>query len=428
MKRFMSVVVFLLFSQAVLAQQTQTVGSSLKELLDRARSEYGELPGVRVGVRSGHVELDGEVAEPEDFKKIENMTRQDARIRSRVRLTKDVVGELTSAIADAISIPGITVRSVRGRILLEGIAYSSSDAKRAVEIAKLYAPDVLDLVDVKDSRREIGRGRMIELSFHMVEIKKDALRQLGLNWAPGSMPSGGSSNGSTDSGQGFLSSIAGMGKELIGFVFNLVPKLNFIRESGNGRVLENPTVVVKSGEDAKIFSGLEVPYYKGSDVDFKKVGIQIEATPVEIADGVDLKLTATLSTPAAELRGAVSTNTIATSAICKFGQSLVLGNIIRSGDVKMKNRVPNGMDTSTALFTLFLSKDFQSSRSEFVVFVTPRLVAAPSSAEKNMDEYMAMEEAMIKDRSKKEYTQYLAGKDEINAPDIKKTKRRRYGR
>lgn len=389
----------------------RVVTSTLKDALDRANQEFGELSGVKVEVKNGRVEVTGEVAEPEDFRRIEGAGRQDPRIRSRVKIAGDVVSEVAHAIRSAIDVPGVTVRAVRDRVVLEGIAYSQTDAKRAMEIAKLYSPDVLDLIDVRDTKREVGRGRMIELTFHMMEVKKGALRQLGVNWAPGSFPAGGGGSGNGGGGAGLLSEIGGMGRELVGFVLQLVPKLKFLRERGDGRVLENPSVVVKSGEEAKIFSGSEVPYYKGQDVQFKKVGIDIDAVPIETPNGIDIKLTATLSAPTSDLRGAIDTHTISTTAICPPGASMVLGNIVRNGDVKMKNRAPRDIDTSSALFTLFLSKDFQSNRSEFVIFVTPRVVEMPSLAELQLKDFLAMEEAMIKDRSKKELKEFISKRD-----------------
>ena len=191
-------------------------------------------------------------------------------------------------------------------------------------------------------------------------------------------------------------------------------------------MLENPRIVVKSGEEARIFSGTEVPYLKGEEVQFKKVGIDIVASPIEVASGVDIKLTATLSAPSADIRGAIDTHTVSTTAICPFGQSVILGNIIRNGDVKMKNRVPRGMDTSTAIFTLFLSKDFQSNRSEFVIFVTPKLIKQPSPADVEFRNFLANEEAMIRDRSKKEFAQYMKSKGiEVEVKKKKKRRRRR---
>lgn len=407
----------------------RVVSSTLKDVYDRTRQEFGELSGIEIKAKEGRVEIEGTVAEPDDFRRIEGAARQDPKIKNRVRLSGDVISQVAAAIKEAVNIPGITVRSVRDRVVLEGIAYSASDAKRAVEIARLYSPEVLDLIDVNDTRKEVGRGRMVELSFHMMEIKKGALRELGINWAPGAMQAGSSSGTASASGAGLLSSIGEMGKDLLGFVLGFIPKLKMIRERGDGRVLENPSVIVKSGETAKIFSGTEVPYYRGQDVQFKKMGIEIEAWPIETADGIDLKLAATISSPSGDLRGALDTNTVSTTALVKFGQSLVLGNIIRNGDVKMKNKVPRDLQTSSAIFTLFLSKDFQSNRSEFVIFVTPRLVTEISTAEAELREFLAMEEAMIRDRSKKEFAAYSAKRDGVkNEGEVEETRKRKHRR
>ncbi len=384
----------------------RVVTTTLKDALERVREQVGDLKGVRVQLRDGRVEVAGEVAEPDDFRQIEGLARSDPRVRSRVRISRDVVGQVADAIGAALDVPGVKARAVRDRVVLEGVAHSAADAKRANEIARLYSPDVLNLIEVKDSGRSVGQGRLIELDFHLMEIKREALRELGLNWAPGSFPKDFSGAASAGGGAGLLSAVGDMGRSILGFVFNLIPRLRFIRERGDGRVLENPSIVVKSGEEAKIFSGSEVPFLKGEQVQFKKVGVDITAEPIEVPGGVDLKISATLSAPSADIRGAVDTHTISTTAICPIGQSVVLGNIIRNGDVKMHNRAPRDLDGSSALFTLFLSKDFQSNRSEFVIFVTPKYVEQPKPAEAELRSFLSTEEAMIKDRSKKEFAAY----------------------
>ena len=116
--------------------------------------------------------------------------------------------------------------------------------------------------------------------FHFMEIKKNALRTFGVNWAPGSTPSDSGSSNASAGGGGKLSSVSKLGTSLIGFVFNLAPKIKFIRQSGYGRVLENPSFVVKSGENADFFSGTQVPYYSQQTVVFKDVGVKITAEPI----------------------------------------------------------------------------------------------------------------------------------------------------
>lgn len=409
----------------------RVVTSSLKDAVDQAKGQFGDLKGVDIEVRDGKVEIGGRVVDPEDYKQIESYSRATPKMRSRVVLDDDIIEQVAGAIRRAIGLPGIEVMGVRGRIVLGGNAYSGGDAKKAIEIAKLYSPDVLDLIEIKDTGRVVGRGRMIELEFHMMEIKREALRGFGIHWAPGSFPKGDGGTASTGSGAGFLSSIGDMGRSIIGFVFNLAPKLKLTRQRGDGRVLENPTMIVKSGEKSTLFSGTEVPYYASNEVQFKKVGVELSAEPIEIDNGVDIKLTAQLSSPSPDVRGGIEQHNVATTAICKFGESIIIGNVVRNTDVKMYNRPPDGVDTSSALFSLALSKDFQSNRSEFVIFVTPRLVEGSAKGDDRLQGYSAMESRMISDRSAKEYRVYMAKRSKVqgdgNNLEIKKrTQHRRW--
>jgi pilus assembly protein CpaC len=392
----------------------KVVTTTLKDILDKVKRVYGSMDGVDVEIRNGRVEANGEVVDPYDFREIESLSRSESKFRSQVRLSDNIIGKIRHAIKRAVAIPGITVESFNDKIVLSGVAYNSTDKMRAFEIAKIYYSDVLDLVELKDTGRLVGRGDLIELEFHMMEIKRSALRQLGINWAPGATQNDAGANAAMGGGAGVLSSVADVGRSLLGFVFQLAPKLRIIRENGNGRVLERPSIVVKSGEKAGIFSGSEVPYYNNDEVQFKKVGIDIEAEPIRVGDGIDLRIKATLSAPSGDIRGAVDTHTVATTAVLPLGQSLVLSNIIRNGDVKMKNRVPGNIDSSSALFTLFLSKDFQSNRSEFLIFVTPRVLKQPKTAESDLVEYKNNERTMIRERSKKEYEKYLSKYDLVN--------------
>lgn len=392
----------------------KVVSTTLKEVLGKVKNEFGNLKGVDIKVKDGKIEIGGQVVDPEDYKLIEEADRQSPSIKNKVHLSPRIMNQISAAIKEQSDVPGVRVGAVKDKVVLSGVAYSSSDRKRAVEIAKVFHPDVLDLIEVRESGRRIGEGDLIELTFHMMEIKKGALREIGVNWAPGSFAEGGG-NVSNGSGAGLFSEIGDFGRSILGFVFQLVPKLRFIRQKGDGRVLENPSIIVKNGEKAEIFSGSEVPYYKDDEVQFKKVGIEIEAWPVEVKGGIDLKLTAKLSSPSADLRGAVDTNTISTTALCPFGQSLVLGNIIRNNDVKMKNRIPGGVSTQSALFTLFLSKDFQSNRSEFVIFITPKKIKRMDGAEGRLRQFLVTEEAMIMDRSKREYEDHVGATKEPKA-------------
>lgn len=372
--------------------------TTLAEVLRAAKESFGTLDGIKVELRNNRVVLSGEVFDKDDLRTVAQFVEANPGASSNVRLAPEVEGAMTSAITKAIGLPGIYARAIQGEIVLDGVAHSPSDASRALEIAKLYAPDVKSLIEVQDAGRRIGRGEMVELDVKLMEIKASGLRSIGVQWAPGAFPARGGSTGSvgggSGAGAGLLGSIGEVGRSVIGFVFNLIPRLNTLRERGEARMLENPSIVVKSGEKAELFSGAEVPYFHGDEVQFKEVGVKINAEPVVSGDGVDLKISATLSTPSSHIEGAVDRTSVSTSAICKKDQSVVLGGIIHRNNVTTRNRVPKGVDTSTSVFSLFASKDFQTGQSEFVIFITPRIVKEAPAAEAKITQWIEAENAM----------------------------------
>lgn len=349
--------------------------------------------------------LNGEALSKYELQKAAGFASAHPEVENNVTMSGEILGTVADAVSKAIATPGVTVRDVRGRLLIEGVVYSSAAAKRAIEIAKLYEPDIVDLLEVKDTGRRPGKEKIIRLDAYFMEIKREALRGLGVRWAPGSMPQ--SESGSESGGGGLFGGMADFGSKMIGFVFNLLPRLKFLHERGEARVLDNATFIVKSGEAADFFSGTQVPYYSGESVTFKDVGVKIHAEPIAAGSDVDLVINATLSSMAANIEAGIDTRNIATSAYVTEGQSVVLANMVSNRDVKTYNKKPANLDTSSALFDLSASKDFQSGRSEFVVFIRPTIVNELTPAEEKLKEYLSMEEDTVGDRSKKEYMEFV---------------------
>ena len=370
-------------------------GTSLKGILGEAKQSFGSISSIQFVTQDDTIHIVGEAPSPSDYKRIQSFSARYPQIVNEVTLAKPVLDTLTIRIEKAIATPGIKVRSVRDRVILEGVAFSQSASNKAFEIAKLYDPNCLNLIEVKQGDRNPGKEPMVQLDIYFMEIQKSALRSFGIEWAPGSFPQGGGAG------------IGGLGQSLIGFVMNLLPKIRLIQEKGLGRVLENPTLFVKSGDLANFFSGVQVPYYAQQSVQFKEVGVKVEAQPIVAGSDIDLKLNATISSASPHIRGGINTHTLNTTAYLPLGQAVVLGGILSNRDVKTYNRVPKDLATSSALFTLFLSKDFQSSRSELVVFVLPRIADPLADAKAAQEEWQKREEAIVKERSMKEYLEYM---------------------
>src|SRR4051812_15745882 len=75
-------------------------------------------------------------------------------------------------------VPGteITARMSNDSVILEGIVPNSVAADRAVQVAETYAPGkVVNLLG-------IGSARQVMLEVRFTEVKRSALKQIGLNW------------------------------------------------------------------------------------------------------------------------------------------------------------------------------------------------------------------------------------------------------
>jgi pilus assembly protein CpaC len=396
------------------------ISVGLREILEDAKATFEGSGTLKFFIQGEQVVIRGEAASPADVARINAFAAQFPQVRNEARLAAAVLETISSEIEKAIATPGIRVRSIRDKLVIEGTAYSTEAASRAEKIAKLYDENVLNLIAVKDTKRNPGAEKLIQLDIHFMEIKKSALRSFGINWAPGSTSSGGggsnaSAGGSASAAGADAMGLSGLANSVVGFVFNLAPKIKFTRQKGDGRVLENPSFMVKSGETADFFSGTQVPFYSQQAVVFKDIGVKVQAEPIASAEDVDLKINVTMTSPTAGgVNKGIDTNTVSTTAYCKAGSSLALAGIFRNQDAKTYNKIPEDSNTSSALFTLFLSKDFVSNRSEFVIFVTPRIIDSASGQANvttmELSDWDKMNENIIKKRSRKEYREYTKNK------------------
>lgn len=365
-----SVTLTLWDSAGVLRERLEVYVSRIdvRAMQQQLRTQLAELP-VEVSTEAGLIIIAGEVHTAQALARVHDLAAHDPSIHSRVTLSSKAMQRLAHTITSAIARPGITARNVQGRLLLEGTAYSEHAANHAAHIAQLYAPNVMNLIDVHASQRRPGKRPLIVLDVYFMEVKKSALKSLGIHWNPGAVLDGADGSG------GIIGSA-------VGFVTNLLPKLRWANEQGFAKVLEHPQIVVKSGDSAQFFSGSEVPYSTSQSIEFKDVGISIDASPIAAGQDVDLQLNATISSLGSGVTQAIDRRTVSTSAYCASNQSIVLAGLWSNHAAKSRNKVPRGGATNSAIFQLNRSKDFQRSASEFLIFVRPRIAEeAPSAAE-----------------------------------------------
>lgn len=378
------------FEVTVIPANLSRVMKNVQELLD-------DIEGLRFKVVNDRVYIQGEVSLDEDLQRVAALDQKEPLVESMVTLSPVSQRLLADLIQKEIGVPGVAARLVGKKILLEGVVHSETASARAEAIAKAYYLDVVNVIEVRPAERVPGRTDTIVIIVHFVQLTKSLLDSWGLSWTPithsGGLNFGYSRNftgGDCVDCQGWTTSAYASST-----LNALLPRLNYARTAGYARVLENPTISVKSGDAAEIFSGAKVPFaVTGPNgqvyVQYEKVGVTLKVTPFAQSSDVDLNVSVEVSSLGEISPNGyqmIDTSNISTSEFCRAGESVVIGGLQRVSDRLEYNRVPETVDyTGTPLFTLYKSKDYKKSKSQFLVFLTPQVHESSTQANKEIQD------------------------------------------
>ncbi|MFP5407051.1 MAG: pilus assembly protein N-terminal domain-containing protein, partial [Gammaproteobacteria bacterium] len=166
--------------------------------------------------------------------------------------------------------PGVQPRIVGDKVVIEGAGVSEEHATRIAEVAGRY-PQIVNLVS------RIGRERMIEMDVRMVEIRRDAMKNLGVQWSAAAQgPSFGiigdlhrssafrSGGAAAEAGLETRSRIAPFASAL-GIASSITSMINLMVQNGDALVLAEPRLACRSGGSARFMAGgeLPIPYSSG---------------------------------------------------------------------------------------------------------------------------------------------------------------------
>lgn len=289
---------------------------------------------------------------------------------------------------------GVRARALGDRILLEGQNPTEEGAWRAAELVKRY-PQVISLV----SRR--GYEQMINLEVKMIEIGRNALKQLGVRWQGGgagdwavSGPSFGVIGDFKRSGaflpEGGAAATRGFAvaprihpfATSASMVSSLSSMIDLMVQNGDAAVLAEPRLSTRSGGKARFVAGGELPIPMlnangAASVDFKEYGVRFEVEPVVNAQGI---ISASLHTEISSIDDEVTVRGVPglrkqssnTDVNLRPGETLVIAGMVRNEMSGAITKIP-GLGDLPILGHLFRSKRFRQRESEMVVLITPRL-------------------------------------------------------
>ena len=176
-----------------------------------------------------------------------------------------------------------------------------------------------------------------------------------------------------------------IGYQTADFLLDL--ELSAIETEGRAEIVSQPRVITADGQTASIESGTEIPYLQASssgaaNVAFKSAVLRLEVTPQITPDDriiMDLVINQDSVGELTTAGPAIDTNAVETQVLVENGETIVLGGIFRSEEIRQVTKTPFFGDLPL-IGALFRRTSEQEEKSELLVFITPRLVKETLSA------------------------------------------------
>lgn len=262
-----------------------------------------------------------------------------------------------------------------------------------------YLVKVLGIPQVDPPAPALQARATILIKAKLIEVKKSALRDIGIDWAD---VAAGPVFGSLDEfvtnkhfrvvpdsveGLGGLPLQLGSSNHYLAFTTVIDSMINLLVNNGDARLLAEPTLTCIDGGQADFLVGGEVPIpVQNQDgalnVIFKQFGIILKVEPQANDAGlIRTKVNVEVSSvdKAISVLGipGFATRKTNTEMNVQSGRTMVIAGLFSSEDAKTVAKVP-GLGQLPILGELFKSRQFRRGQTELVVLVTPWLIDADS--------------------------------------------------
>lgn len=293
-----------------------------------------------------------------------------------------------------------------------------NEAKLVSERGFLLADDETNVLMVRETGKRIEEIRatlrrfdtevaQVLIEARLVTANTTVSKDLGVKWglgygdtdssgnaiSIGSSISGVSSPGSVPSGLmvDLGAGVTSPASVAIGLASNtglLQLELSALETDGKIEVISQPKIMTTNGKAAMIESGKEIPYQTVEDGDvsvaFKDVVLSLEVTPrINPGDRIAMDLVIHKDSIGEQLdNGDISIikNALETSVVVPDGQTIVLGGVFENETSDVVNKTPLLGDIPV-LGALFRNKSKSNTKTELLIFITPKLVRESLSAQ-----------------------------------------------
>ncbi|MBL8340151.1 MAG: type IV pilus secretin PilQ [Rubrivivax sp.] len=164
-------------------------------------------------------------------------------------------------------------------------------------------------------------------------------------------------------------------------------ELSALESEGKGKIISSPRVITADQVKALIEQGTELPYQQATSsgatsIAFRKANLKLEVTPQITPEGnviLDVDVNKDSVGIATVAGFAIDTKHVKTQVLVENGGTVVIGGIFTQNERDTINKVPFLGDLPIVGY-LFQNKIRSSSRTELLVFITPKVVTDRTAA------------------------------------------------
>jgi len=158
-------------------------------------------------------------------------------------------------------------------------------------------------------------------------------------------------------------------------------EISALESDGKGKIIASPRVLTADQVEALIEQGTEIPYQQATSsgataVSFRKANLALKVKPQITPDGnIIMTLDVNKDQPGATTPAGVQINTkhVKTEVLVENGGTVVIGGIYEQADRTDITKIPFFGDLPFVGF-LFRNNTTTASKTELLVFITPRIV------------------------------------------------------
>lgn len=316
---------------------------------------------------------------------------------------------LAEIIQRAIGLPGVTVQTVKDKVLLKGVVMNQYEKDMALKIASLYVGD--DDVRTSTSNNEstgnnnagasatdktneniidllqMAKPSQIRLEAQIIEVSSKNAADFGIEYGSYTDGVGATKMGPAGTFYGGENwNTRDWGGWLVRHTAQINATVRALVTQGKARILSRPSISTMSGEKARILIGGSIPIPVSNDgsisIQWREYGVKLNIEPVvDEMDKITSRVHAEVST--LDYSHAVTENGFSIPALSSReadsvihvanGMTMVIGGLLNTEDSKTISKIPL-LGNIPVLGEFFKYTSKSRDKRELIILITPHLV------------------------------------------------------